>query len=281
MVHDHAHLFLETPMKRLLLALAAVLGAGLAHADDAALHAAVAGAQRTPANAARDGARHPEATLAFFGLRPDQTVVELVPGGGWYTEILAPYLREHGQLLEAGNDPQAAAENQRRAAERFKAKLDAQPAVYDRVHLGVIDVEAGKFALGQPGSADLVLTFRNIHNWVPLGDDKTQAAFKAIYATLKPGGVFGVVEHRLPAAMTQDAQASTGYLHESYVIKMAESVGFKLAARSEINANPKDHADHENGVWALPPTYANKDKDRAGYAAIGESDRMTLKFVKP
>ena len=267
-------------MKLCLAALAAVFALGTAHADDDALRAAIAGAQRTPANVVRDGARHPYQTLSFFGIKPTDTVVELIPGGGWYTEILAPYLREHGTLIEAGNDPDGGPAAQR-GAEHFKQKLDTAPAVYDRVKLGYFDAEAGKFELGKPGSADLVLTFRNTHNWAPLGDEKTRAAFQAVYAVLKRGGTFGVVDHRLPAAMTQDAKASTGYLHEDYVIKLVESVGFKLVARSEINANPKDHADHPEGVWALPPTYANKDVDHAVYEAIGESDRMTLKFVKP
>ena len=272
-------------MKKLLPALAlsltAVFSVSAVHADDAALHAAVASTQRTPANVARDGFRHPEATLAFFGLKPNQTVVELIPGGGWYTEILAPYLRDKGHLVEAGSDPDADSEGQRRSAERFKQWLAAKPEMYDRVQIGAFDANNGKFNIGKPGSADVVLTFRNIHNWVPLGEAKTQAAFKAIYTALKPGGVFGVEEHRLPAGVPQTEKADTGYLHEAYVIKMAESVGFKLAARSEINANPKDKADHPNGVWALPPTYANKDANRAEYEAIGESDRMTLKFVKP
>ncbi|XHS80136.1 class I SAM-dependent methyltransferase [Burkholderiaceae bacterium UC74_6] len=270
--------------RRLLLIsslLASLFAANAAQAADAALAAAVSGAQRTPAYATRDNFRHPAATLEFFGIQPNQTVVELIPGGGWWTEILAPYVREKGRLVEAGNDPDAVGEGARRAAARFKAKLDAAPAVYDRVKIGVFDVDAGKFDLGAPGSADMVLTFRNIHNWVPLGEDKTRAAFRAMFAVLKPGGVLGVEEHRLPASRQQDAQASTGYLHEAYVIKMAESVGFKLAGRSEVNANPKDTADHPNGVWALPPTYTNKDADRAKYEAIGESDRMTLKFVKP
>jgi len=252
-----------------------------AHADDAALQAAVASPLRTPANVARDASRHPAQTLAFFGLAPGQTVIELIPGNGWYTEILAPYLREHGQLVEAGGDPDADAEGARSGAARFKAWLDARPQMFDRVRLGVFDAGAGRFEIGPPGSADRVLTFRNVHNWAALGDDKTRAAFKAMFDVLKRGGVLGVVDHRLPAGRAQDATASTGYLHESYVIAMAESVGFKLAARSEINANPKDHADHPNGVWALPPTYANKDANRAAYTAIGESDRMTLRFVKP
>jgi len=148
------------------------------------------------------------------------------------------------------------------------------------VHLTVFE-PPNNLSYAQPGSADMVLTFRNLHNWLSYGDDNMKRVFQSVYDALKPGGVFGVVEHRLPESMPQDATASSGYMHESYVIKMAESVGFKLAAKSEINANPKDTADHPNGVWALPPTYRNKDKGRARYEAIGESDRMTLKFVKP
>jgi predicted methyltransferase len=128
----------------------------------------------------------------------------------------------------------------------------------------------------------MVVTFRNLHNWIDQGgDEELKGVFKAVYTSLKPGGVLGIEEHRLPEAMPQDAKTSTGYVHESYVIKIAESVGFKLAAKSDINANPNDKADHKGGVWALPPTLANRDQDRAKYQAIGESDRMTLKFVKP
>ena len=268
-------------MKRYLLALSMTLCFGAAQAADTALHAAVTGAQRTPANVARDGARHPEATLAFFGIQPTQTVVELIPGGGWWTEILAPYLRDGGKLIEAGNDPEADSEAVRRGAARFKAKLDANPAVYDKVQIGAFDAETGKFSIGAPGTVDLIVTFRNIHNWVPLGEAKTRAAFKAMFVALKPGGVLGVEEHRLPESRPLDPKADSGYLKESTVIAMAQSVGFKLVGRSEANANPRDNADHPNGVWALPPTYANKDVDRAKYEAIGESDRMTLKFVKP
>jgi predicted methyltransferase len=266
-------------MKRLFLAaVLACAGANAAHADDA-LKAAIAGQQRSAANAARDDARHPYETLRFFGIRPDMTVVELAPGGGWYTEILAPYLRERGQLIAAGSDPQSSDEGARRGAARFQQKLAGQPA-FDKVKMGVFEPpRAYRFAA--KGSADLVLTFRNIHNWIPAGDANLQTLFASVYDSLKPGGVFGVVEHRLPAARAQDAEASSGYVHEAYVIGLAERAGFKLAARAEINANPRDTADHQGGVWALPPTYANKDVGRAGYQAIGESDRMTLKFVKP
>lgn len=248
---------------------------------DSALQAAIAGAQRTPAFAARDGWRHPYETLRFFGLKPTQTVVELTPGGGWYTEILAPYLREHGRLILGGDDPESSQAYYQRSAARMKEKLAATPAVYDRVQLGVFNPGAGKLTLAAPGSVDLVLTFRNIHNWVNLGEAPTAAVFKSVYESLKHGGSFGVVDHRRPAAQEQDAKASSGYLHQAYVIRLAEQAGFKLAASSEINANAKDSADHEGGVWALPPTLANKDKDRARLEAVGESDRMTLRFVKP
>jgi predicted methyltransferase len=160
------------------------------------------------------------------------------------------------------------------------ARMNANPAVYNKVAMGVFSPPR-KYEFAPAGSVDMVVTFRNIHNWIPLGGDNLKALFGSVYTSLKPGGVFGVVEHRLPANKTQDAEASSGYMHEKYVIGLAEAAGFKLAAKSEINANPKDTADHKNGVWALPPTYTNKDADRAKYQAIGESDRMTLKFVKP
>ena len=264
-----------------LLATAALLAAVPASAADTALQAAIAGTQRTPANVLRDPARHPYETLSFFGITPTQTVVELTPGGGWYTEILAPYLRERGQLILAADDPASDKAYFQRSAARLKTKLDASPAVYDKVQVAVFDAGAGKLQYAKPASIDLVVTFRNVHNWVQLGDEKTKAVFKSAFDVLKPGGVLGVVEHRRPAAQAQDAKAESGYVHQAYVVRMAESAGFKLAATSEVNANPKDKADHANGVWALPPTYANKEVDRARYAAIGESDRMTLKFVKP
>ncbi|MES2263923.1 MAG: methyltransferase [Pseudomonadota bacterium] len=268
-------------MKRLILAALMACGlAGPALADDA-LKAAIGGAARTPANVARDVYRHPYETLTFFGIKPDMTVVELAPGGGWYTEILGPYLREHGKLIAAGNSPASADEKIRASAARFQGKLNAAPGALDKVQLAAFEPGNGVYTYASKGSADMVLTFRNIHNWIGTGDANLKALFASVYASLKPGGVFGVVEHRLPPAVAQDATASSGYMHEAYVIKLAENAGFKLAAKSEVNANPKDKADHEGGVWALPPTYANKDKDRAKYAAIGESDRMTLKFVKP
>ncbi|WP_342620558.1 methyltransferase [Rhodoferax sp. GW822-FHT02A01] len=267
-------------MKKWLMTGLLALGLlGWAHADEA-LRQAIASPLRTPAFAARDGWRHPYETLTFFGLRPDSTVVEISPGGGWYTEILAPYLREKGQLILAADDPLSTKPETVKGLERLKAKLATQPALYDRVKLGVF-APPDKLDYAASASADLVLTFRNVHNWMSDGDAGVRAVFASAYRALKKGGVLGVVEHRLPAAAIQDATSSSGYVHQDYVVQLAQEVGFRLEASSEINANSKDTADHVGGVWALPPTYANKDVDRDKYQAIGESDRMTLKFVKP
>jgi len=250
-----------------------------AYADDM-LQTVIDSPQRSAANKARDAARHPKATLEFFGINPKMTVVELIPGGGWYTEILAPYLRPQGQLIEALEDPQSNSEEARRDVAYLQKKLSGNPGLYDKVKTAVFEPPL-KLKFAPENSVDMVLTFRNIHNWIGDGDENMKLLFKNIYSSLKPGGVFGVTDHRLPVGKVQDAQASTGYVSETYVIKLAESVGFKLAAKSEINANPKDNADHKGGVWALPPTYTNKQVDRQKYTEIGESDRMTLKFVKP
>ncbi|MBZ2205949.1 class I SAM-dependent methyltransferase [Massilia soli] len=264
-------------MKKLILAavLAASAAAGTAHAHDE-LKAAIAGKHRSAANSARDAARHPYETLTFFGIKPTMTVVELSPGGGWYTEILAPYLRDKGKLISAGESPESAKPGARRYAENFTKKLESDAAVFGKVQRGLFEPPTS-YNIAPAGSADMVLTFRNLHNWIGAGDDKVKEIFTKVHETLKPGGVFGVVDHRMPAAR---AAGDNGYVHEAYVIKMAESVGFKLAAKSEVNANPNDKADHNKGVWALPPTLANKEVDREKYMAIGESDRMTLKFVK-
>ncbi len=267
-------------MKRLILA--AIMATGLtgmanAHADDA-LKAAIAGAERTPANVTRDAARHPYETLSFFGIKPTMTVVELSPGGGWYTEILGPYLAPKGKLIAAGESPESTNPNAKRAAENFGKKIEAKPALFGKLQRGVFEVGTGTFNYAPAGSVDMVVTFRNLHNWMGAGDDKLKAIFGSVHTALKPGGVFGVVDHRLPAAKPADAKS--GYLHQDAVIKLIESHGFKLVAKSEVNANPKDTADYEKGVWSLPPVLANKDVDREKYLAIGESDRMTLKFVK-
>jgi len=262
----------------MVVALLGTLATPTVRADEQ-LQAALNGAQRTEANRSRDGWRHPAATLAFFGIAPGMTVVELNPGSGWYTEILAPYLKAQGQLTVGLVDPASEDEADRKNFARFQKKLTDNPAVFSQVKTAVFEPPK-KLKFAPDNSVDMVLTFRNVHNWVGFGDEQMTLLFKSVYHSLKPGGIFGVVDHRLPADQIQDASASSGYVSEAYVIRLAESAGFRLAGRSEINANPKDHADHKKGVWALPPTFANKDEDRQQYAEIGESDRMTLKFVK-
>jgi len=268
-------------MKKLIAA-AALVWSFSGAAADSGLQAALAGSHREPANVARDGFRHPAETLSFFGIKPNQTVVEIAPGGGWYTEVLAPYLATSGKLYAAHYDPEQKGEYFKKSLANYKAKLAAKPEIYGKVELTVFDPPA-IHAVAPAGSADRVLTFRNVHNWWMRGggDAKVQSAFKTMFESLKPGGLLGVVEHRLPASRPASDQENSGYMHEAYVIKMAESVGFKLDGKSDVNANAKDSADHDGGVWALPPTLDNGDKDREKYVAIGESDRMTLRFVKP
>lgn len=249
-----------------------------ADSPDPTLAAVAAGDHRSAANKARDIHRHPVETLTFFGLKPDMTVVEIWPGGGWYTEILAPYLSAQGRYYAAHWDPEAEQEFIRKAVQGFREKLAADPERYGKVETTVLALP-GKTTIVPPGSADLVVTFRNIHNWMPRGN--ADEAFAAMYAALKPGGILGVVEHRGDPATPQDPKAASGYVNEDYAIALAEKAGFVLEAKSEINANPKDTKDHPRGVWTLPPTFAAGDDDREKYAEIGESDRFTLRFRKP
>lgn len=253
-----------------------------AEAPDAALKAAVASSQRTPAFAARDGARHPLETLSFFGLRADMTVVEIWPGDGWYTEILAPYLRGQGALYAAHFPTDTPVTYYRKTRENFLAKLAATPAMYDRVTVTTFHPPS-QMEIAPTGSVDLVVTFRNVHNWYMGGggEHNVVAAFKAMYRALKPGGILGVVEHRLPSNQGLAEQERTGYMREDFVIRAAEQAGFRLLAKSEINANPRDTADYPEGVWTLPPTLRLGELDRRRYQTVGESDRMTLKFAKP
>ncbi|CAN5913764.1 class I SAM-dependent methyltransferase [soil metagenome] len=257
---------------------AAVTTAQTAYATGEQLAAVIAGPQRSAANRARDPARHPAETLRFFGLAPRQTVIEIAPGGGWYTEILAPYLRDGGTFYaayEPAENPQAVASRQ-----RFAKKLHASPEVYGRTVLGTMPAAGRGFVgIAPKGGADMVLTFSNIHNWIEAGDFDDM--LRAFYAVLKPGGVLGVEEHRAPAGTLLTRVIASGYVPEDFVIARARAAGFELAARSEINANPRDTKDHANGVWSLPPTLRGGDVDRKKFEAIGESDRMTLKFVKP
>ena len=228
----------------------------------------LAGSWRSAANRARDVYRHPKATLQFFGVRPDQTVIEITPGGGWYSEILAPLLHDNGRYVAAV--PAAAATALRR-------KFAADAVRYG--HAQVVEFDPRAPVFGPPGSADRVLTFRNVHSWVMAGT--APAMFKAFYAVLRPGGVLGVVDHRADDSAAPAAGQSSGYLPTRTVVKLATDAGFVLEQASEINANSRDTKDYPKGVWTLPPTLALGQQDRAKFLAIGESDRMTLRFVKP
>lgn len=242
-----------------------------------ALTPVLAGDHRSPENKARDLWRHPVETLEFFGVEPGMKVAEIWPGGGWYTEVLGPLLNANGTYIAAGADPNGASANTLAAIQRFKDKLAAKPELYGNTQVVGFGPKALDFV--PAGSVDRVLTFRNVHNWMAAG--WAEDAFKAMFKALKPGGVLGVVEHRANKDQPQDPKAPTGYVREDYVIKLATDAGFKLVATSEINSNPRDTKDHPKGVWTLPPTLTMKDQDRAKYLAIGESDRMTLRFVKP
>ncbi|MGJ8670945.1 MAG: class I SAM-dependent methyltransferase, partial [Oceanococcus sp.] len=230
----------------------------------------------------RDTYRRPYETLQFFGVEPYMTVVELWPGGGWYSEILAPYLKPNGKLYAAHFDPQSSVSYFQKSRVRFDEKLAANPAVYDGVMTTAFDPPE-QVAIAPAGSADVILTFRNVHNWYMRGGgaERLDSAFSAMFSALKSGGILGIVDHRLPADRPLSDQDKSGYMHEDFVIQTAEKAGFKLVGRSEINANPLDSANHPKGVWTLPPSLRGPEEDMAKYLSIGESDRMTLKFVKP
>ena len=231
------------------------------------------------ADKARDPHRHPAETLAFFQVAPGMTVVEIWPGGGgWYTAILAPWLRDHGTLYAAQFPTDSGVGFYQRALQRYQEKLNARPALYDQVivtHLGPPE----HTEIAPAGSADRVLTFRNVHNWAKAGT--AEAVFESFFRALKPGGVLGVVEHRAPAGRPLEKQIESGYMTEAYVIELAEAAGFELEANASINANPADDTEHPAGVWTLPPTLRLGEENRADYLNIGESDRMTLRFRKP
>lgn len=237
------------------------------------LQEAVQSDYRTPENKKRDVYRHPAETLDFFGVKPDMTVVEVWPSTGWYTEILAPYLAQKGHYFAA-----QPTEFHGNSKELFEAWILQN-------HEVAAKMTTTQFAppkiveIAPAGSADVVLTFRNIHNWMM--KDNQDIAFKAFFKALKHGGILGVVEHRADSKTKNAGKGKSGYVSEADVIRFAKKAGFELMGKSEINANPLDTKDYPEGVWTLPPTYRLKDKDREKYAAIGESDRMTLKFVKP
>lgn len=244
---------------------------------------AVAGEWRLPTEKARDVWRHPVETLNFFGVKPSDTVVEIAPGGGWYTAILGPWLKQGGGKLYAAHLDPTSSEYAKRNVDTYTAAYLAKPEIYGDITLTVVSPTSP--GLAPDGSADVALTFRNVHNW--MSDRFADKVFADAFRALKPGGVLGVVEHRLPSAMDQDPGAGDGYVLESYVVQLAERAGFVLEERSEINANPKDTANHP--VWMLPPNLMAPEPgskqaegyDKATYEAIGESDRMTLRFRKP
>ena len=282
LLHRTCHLALATALLSVpLLAVAAPPASAPAPATVLpALQAAVDSPNRDAANRERDVYRHPAQTLQFFGVAPGKTVVEITPGSGWYAEILAPLLRTDGQYVAAVVDPMAVPEGrgrdyQQRSREGLQKRFNADPARFDKAALVAYNPTAPSF--GPANSADVVLTFRNVHNWRMSG--QAEGMFQGFFNVLKPGGVLGVVEHRAKGDVPADDDS--GYVGQQQVIAMAEAAGFRLDAHSEVNANPRDTKDHPNGVWTLPPTNKHDAADAAKYRAIGESDRMTLRFVKP
>ncbi len=264
-------------MKSLWLGLlACVAGVLPALAKDAALTQAVAASHRTPELVARDRYRHPQETLEFFGIRPDMTVVEIWPGRGYWTEILGPYLREKGMYYTA-IAPSSSSERAAKAAQAWQQKLNSSPELYGKVR--VSELGMGGMDVAPANSADLVLTFRNVHNW--MGAGLADEAFAAFFKALKPGGILGVEEHRASTDQAQDPKAKSGYVREDYTRQLAEKAGFKFIGSSELNANPKDTKNWPSGVWTLPPTLALGEQDREKYLAIGEADNFLLKFQKP
>jgi predicted methyltransferase len=263
------------------LALAVMLPSlGLADSNgtDSALSTLIAGSQRSTANSIRDRYRNPGEVLTFFGVKPNSVVVEILPGaGGYWTEILAPYLKEKGQYIAANGDQSSASAEVQKDNASLAAKLAADPTNYGKAV--VSQFSADKYPIAPDGSADFVITFRNIHNWMASGT--TSQAFATFYKALKPGGILGVEEHRGKPDQPQDPLAKSGYVRQDVAVGFAEAAGFKLIGSSEVNANPKDTKDYTGGVWTLPPSYKLGQVDHAKYEAIGESDRFILKFQKP
>ena len=245
-------------------------------ARDDRLKEIISGDHRSAENKARDRYRNPLETLTFFGIRPDMTVVEIYPGRGWYTEILAPYLKGSGTLYAAEHPGDPSYEAVQRSLEAFDQKVKDMSELFGEMQRTKLTKDGDIAPLE---SADLVVTFRNVHSW--MGSGSENEAFAAMFRALKPGGVLGLVQHCGDPNVKQDPKAGSGYVNEAYVIELAKKAGFQLAEKSEINANPKDTKDYPKGVWTLPPSLRLGDEDREKYLEIGESDRMTLKFVKP
>ena len=240
---------------------------------------AVGSSQRSISNVLRDAGRNPEQTLSFFAVEPQHTVVEIWPGAGWYTEILAPLLREEGTYIAAHFDPDSPVEFFRNSRQAFDKKLARSPDAYDRVQVTVLDYDP-QTPIAPAESADRVLTFRNVHNWLQQGRDETALVFAKMHAALKPGGLLGLVEHRARIGTDLETMVRTGYVTEELIVELAGEAGFELLARSPVNQNPRDTTDHPEGVWTLPPNLRLGNENRAQYLAIGESDRMTLLFIK-
>ena len=243
------------------------------------LKKAIAGDHREEENKIRDTYRHPSETLTFFNVKPNHKVLEITPGGGWYTEILGPYLKKEGELVLAIFDDNAKSELYPRLNKILKGKISAHPEKFGNISYSILQAPEKIKALAPENSMDRVLTFRNVHNWMKYGGVK--AVFKEMYKALKPGGILGVVEHRESFSKKQDPKALNGYVREDYIIKLAEEAGFEFISKSEVNANYNDNKNHPKGVWTLPPSLRLKNKNRRKYLAIGESDRMTIQFRKP
>jgi predicted methyltransferase len=260
-----------------------LLPAQLAVADHhgeapASLEQIMVGDHRSDANIVRNQSRHPVETLEFFGLRPDMTLIEIGPSGGWYAEILAPYMRDQGRYFGAHFSPNSPTAFHRRSLENFEEKIRVRPDIYGKATIRHL-LPPDEVVIGPAEGADMALTFRNVHNWIMAGLEHEY--FEAFYGALKPGGILGVVEHRAKPDAGMEVMRTTGYVTEDYVKEIAAAAGFEFVASAEINANPMDTKEYPEGVWTLPPEFRMGDVDREKYAAIGESDRMTLKFRKP
>lgn len=268
---------MRTALIPLLLAASVSVAYGTENTPD--LSQILAGKHRSAEHKHRDPFRHPQQTLEFFDIKNDMTVVEIWPGAeGWYTEILAPYLRDKGKLYAAHFSGDTEEPFYKKSLGSFVDKIQKQPKIYDKLELTVLHPPKA-VEIAPAGSADRILTFRNVHNWMKT--DQAAVVFNAMFKALKPGGILGVVEHRNSNLKPQDNKAASGYVSEDYVIALARNAGFEFLEKSEINANSKDSKDYPDGVWTLPPTLRLKDKDKQKYLAIGESDRMTIKFIKP
>ena len=275
-------MFTKKTIPALLLGAAVLLASGCSttstrESTALALDNILSASQRLEANRARDRYRHPKQTLLFFGIRPEMKVLEVWPEPGWYTEIIAPLVRERGKYYAAVIAPDPQSKYVTGRLSDYQRKLAQNPGLYGKVAVVTFPLDGTDVV--PAGSLDMVVTFRNIHNW--MSEDAAMRAFATMYRALKPGGVLGVVDHRANPAITQDPKAKSGYVNEDYAIRLIEGQGFRLVGESQVNANPKDTKDYEQGVWTLPPTYRLGDQDRQKYAAIGESDRFTLKFIKP